>query len=318
MARCDEFQLQWYPGHMAKARRRLEERLRSVDFLIEVADARAPLATRNPELDSLAGRRPRLLLLLKGDLADPQATRAWQDVLEQAVPFGAMALSLRDPDAPRRVRGQLRLVARRILSDRRSPMPGRMAGVAMPRIGQAQARGMVVGIPNTGKSSLIRLLGGRAATGDRPGVTRGMQEFRVDPEVLLVDTPGLLWPRSSRGWTALCLAWLGCAGERAYDAVAAATLLVLWLRTHRAGALSSRYALEEERLEPRALLEQIARARGRARPGESEAAIGAEILLREFRTGALGTVTLELPRAQKGAADGPTRLPDGQPKQQNS
>ena len=292
----DSFRLQWYPGHMAAARRRLEERLRGVDFVVEVADARAPAATRNPDLDNLIHGRPRLLVLAKADLADAGATRAWEERLSREG-VDVVALSLREGGAARRLRERLQPLARRARRAGGALRLPRIPGVAMPSFGEGEARGMVVGIPNTGKSSLIRLLGGRgAAVGDRPGVTRGLVEFGAGKGLYLIDTPGLLWPRPALGHAALCLAWLGYAGPGAYDATTAARHLVTWLARNHGGLLSARYGpLEEAAEDPGEILAEIAARRGRLSGAKGTADAGATILLREFRAGDLGRLSLERP-----------------------
>jgi len=300
MSMTESFTLQWFPGHMAKAKRELGERVKHVDFLIEVADARAPESTRNPDLDEIAGSRPRLLVLAKSDLAESGATRFWLDRLTKRGEE-SLAVSIPDANDVRRVRATLlrMATAHQRRGGRSTPLIPQIPGVSMPRMGVRRARGIVVGMPNTGKSSLIRALGGGGAkTGDRPGVTRAVQEIAVSDDVMLLDTPGLMWPRAARGSAALRLAWLGYVGERAYDPVEAARTLLDWLAGRRRAALSGRYGVTESGdLDPIAVLEQIATRRGRQSAGSGDVVQGALILLREFRSGELGRFTLDVPGA---------------------
>lgn len=300
----ETFTLQWFPGHMAKAMRELEARMRHVHFLIEVADARAPQTSRNPDVKGLARGRPRLLILAKADLADPTTTRFWHERLAQDKER-AIAASLLDPADVRRVRRAVHTLRRNAerFSKRKGLVAPELPGVAMPRLGRPAVRGLVVGIPNTGKSTLIRVLGGgRVAVGDRPGVTRGLQELSLGEGMTLLDTPGMLWPRATHGLPALRLAWLGYAGERAYDAVQAAEHLVAWLARHHPTSLVQRYEMSGKE-QPNDALKHIARRFGKAKGDEGDPESGARIVLRDFRTGQLGRLSLEHPDDEDSLPD---------------
>lgn len=292
----DTFALQWFPGHMAKAKRELAERVKQVDFVIEVADARAPRSTRNPELEPLINERPRLLVLAKADLAEAGATRAWRSHFA-AESLDVIDASLLDGSQVRRIRDALRRITRGL--DRgRGATPPSIRGVAMPRFGRPPARGMVVGMPNTGKSSLIRSLGGgKVATGNRPGVTRGVQELTLGERLTLLDTPGLLWPRGVRGKVALHIAWLGYVGERSYDVMEAGLALVMWLHETGQSTRLGCYDIDStQSANPRDALTEIARRTGRFADGDQAIVEGATILLRDFRAGRLcGPLSLERP-----------------------
>ncbi len=280
---------------MAKAKRQLADRMKQVDFVIEVADARAPRSTRNPELEPLINERPRLLVLAKADLADAGATRAWRDrYAEESV--HAVSASLLDSKEVRRIRSGLQRITQRLGgSQGRAP---KIPGVRMPRTSRSGFRGMVVGMPNTGKSSLIRALGGgRVAKGDRPGVTRGVQDLSLGESLTLLDTPGMLWPRAVEGKTALHLAWLGCVGERSFDLVAAGVALLERLREKDDWDRLNGYALDRTcGPEAHEVLRHIATRMGRSADGERLVAEGAAILLRDVRAGRLGgPLSLEWP-----------------------
>lgn len=283
---------------MAKAKRNLKARIKEIDFVIEVADARGPRSTRNPELQELISHRPSMLVLAKADLAQAEATRAWQQCLQRSQSW-VVAGSLLDAHDIRQVRSLLMRLTKdlRRRAPRSKASPPRIPGVVMPRIERPEVRGMVIGMPNTGKSSLIRALGGgRVAKGNRPGVTRGIQELSLGDNVTLLDTPGLLWPRALTGETALRLAWLGYAGERAYDAVDAGIHLISWLLNNRVDEFATRYNFNPNdiRHEPKHVLNLIATRFGRG-ANEIGEVTGAAILLHDFREGLFGPLTLEYP-----------------------
>ena len=289
------FRVQWYPGHMEKAKRALGNVLRSAEFVVEVADARAPASTRNPELAQLARHRPRLLVLAKADLADPGATAAW---LESFAAGGerALALSLIAPQSSRSLVQAIKGIVGRPRRDPARPWRA-VPGVAMPKAGTtAKVRGVVVGIPNTGKSTLIRALGGRAEKGDRPGVTRGIQEFSLAANIALFDSPGLMWPRSFEGFPALVLAWLGCVGPAAFDSLEAGRELVRYLALREPGRLARRFGLtREDPDDPEVMLGEIALRRGLLRGAEPDLEKAAGAAMVEFRKGLLGPLSLERP-----------------------
>ena len=280
--------IQWFPGHMAKARRLIEEHLKWVDAVCEVADARIPAASRNPELPALLGNRPRLLVLNRSDQADPYQTAAWlsffrgtgQAVVETDSKSGAGVARL----AP---------VVRALLKDTTQ------AAAARGQVGRP-LRLMVVGIPNVGKSSLINRLAGRraAVVEDRPGVTRGRQWVRLTGGLELLDMPGVLWPRFEDEQTGLLLAFTGAIRDQILDTETLAARLIEQLRTARPGALTARYKLDPaDGTDGMALLAQAARNRGfLATGGAPDAERMALVLLDEFRGGKLGRVTLQAPK----------------------
>lgn len=294
-----EFTVQWYPGHMAKARRLLATQIKQVDFVIEVADARAPATTRNPEIDELIQERPRLLILSKEDLADPEALSRWKERL-RAGGLDVVTASFVDQGSVNRAKAYILRWIERTRMPARSGARGlpNVPGLRLPR-SSAVRRGLVAGIPNTGKSTLIRAMGGKGvAVGAKAGVTRGLQWINAGPGIQLLDSPGLLWPRAETGNTALKLAWLGSVGDGAYDPVEAALGLVRWLLSDRPWVLRERYGLSPGDGEPAAVLEAVARERGSLfRGGEPDVAQAAQALLWDLRKGRLGRVTFDDPSA---------------------
>lgn len=277
--------IQWFPGHMAKAKRVVQENLRLVDVVVEVVDARCPSASSNGDLVQLLGDKPRIVLLNKADLAQPTGTEAWMRYLRAQ---GMEASSL---DA---VRGNPRDLLARVRSTFAPVLAALKAKGRLPR----PARVMVLGIPNVGKSSVInRLVGGRrAATGDKPGVTKGKQWVRVGRDVELLDLPGILQPKFEDQHAALLLAAVGAIRDEVYDHVAAVTTLLPLLWEQVPAGLQERFGLTELDPNPEVNLGTIAANRGLLRAGgtpELEKAAG--LVLRETRDGLLGKLTLEHP-----------------------
>ncbi len=277
--------IQWFPGHMAKTRRLLQESLRSVDAVVEVVDARIPLSSRNPELDSWVGRKPRLVILNKADLADDQATCRW---IEHFRRRGVMAMAV-DCKSGRGIR-QFMPNVRELLHDQVERWEAQ--GIRRP------IRAMIVGIPNVGKSSFINRLnvGGKAKVEDRPGVTRQNRWFVVEGAQLL-DTPGVLWPKFDDHTVALHLAFTGAIKDQVLDMEEMACELLSILTTDYCPLLLSRYKLDppvpQDRWE---LLGLIARKRGMLLSGgETDTERAAIMLLDEYRGGKLGRMTLEKP-----------------------
>ncbi len=291
----------WYPGHMAKAKRRIQTVLRLVDACVELADARAPWSSRNPELARLAGERARLVVLARADLADEAQTLAWLHHLRQEGEV-ALAVDLRAPEAHRPILAQLRALTQHgagkdgALARRAGLPPG--VRLAPQLAGRRALRVLVMGIPNVGKSTLINRLSGRAATrtGARPGVTRGPQWIRVAPDLEVLDTPGLFVPRLDNPEAASKLAWLGVVPDEVLDVEEAARLLLRWLAAHHPEACTARYGLDEEAQRSEEALSLLAARRGLVRPGGRPDTLAAStLLLRDFRQGRLGRLTLEAP-----------------------
>ncbi|WP_043713731.1 ribosome biogenesis GTPase YlqF [Symbiobacterium thermophilum] len=283
--------IQWFPGHMAKARRILQENAPLVDVVLEIVDARCPLASRNPDLMALVAHKPQVLILNKADLADPAATRLWVERLNEP---GRPAVAL---DA---VRGT---GAREVLAAiRRAFAPVLRAWTAKGRKPRP-ARVMAVGIPNVGKSSAInRLVGARRApVGDKPGVTRGKQWIRIGKDVELLDMPGILVPKFEDQRDGLLLAATGAIKDEVFDQREVANHLLHLIWESLGAAVAERYGLTRLDPEPVANLEAIGRFRGLLRAGEQvDLDAAAQLVLREFREGRLGRVTLQPPDPPPG------------------
>ena len=280
--------IQWFPGHMSKARRLLQENLKLVDAVIEVVDARIPFSSRNPLLQKTVGLKPLLVVLNKADLADPEMTALWERH------FNSKGLEALAVDS---VRG--------LGADRIAPRIKHMTGKKTISLGSSgrlprPPRCMIVGIPNVGKSFLInRLVGKKAArTGNRPGVTRGQQWVRVG-EIDLLDTPGILWPKFDDPEVGYRLAVTGAVKEQVLDVEEVAGKLAGWLAANHPLSLTTRYRIIlPDSPEPEKLLELIGESRGLIQQGRKVDIFKASILLlKEFREATLGRYTLERPEA---------------------
>ncbi|MDO4571802.1 MAG: ribosome biogenesis GTPase YlqF [Clostridia bacterium] len=283
-------QIQWYPGHMAKTRRQLQENLRLIDAVVEIADARAPAASRNPDFDALFSGKARIVLLNKADLADPEASAAW---LKHYRAAGLLADTVVATN--RGVKKAVTALIERAVRERVEAM--RNKGV------RKVVRCMIAGIPNSGKSTLINSLagGGRAETGDRPGVTRSRQWVRISPYLELMDTPGLLWPKLGDEAQALRLAFLGSIKDDIMDVERLAEALLLELQGRCPEALSARYAALRPDTPRALLLEAVAESRGfLMKGGERDTERAARIALDEFRAGRIARVSLEWPEEADG------------------
>lgn len=279
--------INWYPGHMKKATRMMEDSLRQVDAVIELRDARIPESSRNPDVARLAGDKPRLIVLNRADQADPDATACWVRAL-RAGGVRALPMDCRSGRGVNAFPG----AARELLEERirRNEEKGQ-AGKAL--------RFMVLGIPNVGKSSFINRLAGRRAAqaSDRPGVTRGKQWIAVSGGIQLLDTPGILWPRFESPEVGLALAWTGAIRDDVLDVELVAMRLLERLRASYPGALKERYKLDPDpEADGFSLLEQAGRRRGfLVSGGQVDTERMARVLLDEFRAGKLGRITLERP-----------------------
>ena len=278
--------IQWYPGHMTKTRRQMEEDVKFVDMVAEVVDARIPISSRNPDIDAMVGDRPRMMIFNRADQADPEQTARW------LARFRAMGFAVLETDAKTgRGVGQFSAVVKGALKDKIA------AWRAKGQVGR-RVRVMVVGVPNVGKSTLINKIAKKksAKAGDRPGVTRGKQWVSVDSGLELLDTPGILWPKFEDETTGLHLAFTGAVKDEVMDSEALAAVLMELLRDRYPQALS-RYKLEPApELAGWELLEQAARKRGMLiSGGEVDTERMSRVLLDEFRGGKLGNFTLERP-----------------------
>lgn len=292
--------IQWYPGHMTKARRMIETQIKLVDLVVEIVDARIPSASRNPDFDPLFKTRARIIVLNKADLADRERTKEWLQYYRKNGWLAMAATSTTKRD----VKTFLDLCAQ----------------AAEQKVAQWSRRGahktvraMVAGIPNVGKSTFINALSGaaRTATGDRPGVTRGKQWVNVSSHLELLDTPGLLWPKQEDPAAAQLLAYMGSINDEILDLEQLCGNLLQDLARLRPEAVKTRFKLDDLSLPPHELLEMCSRKRGFLRAGGMvDIQRGARVILDEVRGGKLGPITLERP--QHPGKPTAQEAPDGQ------
>ncbi len=284
--------INWYPGHMAKTKRLMQQDIRQIDLICELLDARIPAASSNPDLAALAGQKKRMIVLNRADQADPDKTERWKSYFQrQGLP--AVALDSKSGGGYQQLIPQIRQVmADWLARNEQKGLKGRSVRI------------MACGIPNVGKSSFInRALGRRSAVAeDRPGVTRQKQWFALKGGVELMDTPGMLWPRIDDEQTGLMLAFTGAVNDDILDLEELACEWIRALVQAAPGALESRYKIERADPEqPYETLEALARARGflQAR-GMCDTERTARALLDEFRSGKLGRITLQDPPEESG------------------
>lgn len=289
--------IQWYPGHMAKTRRQMLENLKNIDLVCELVDARIPQVSRNPDMDDIAGDKPRMIILNRTDLADPDETRRW------AAWYRARGYAVLETDSQHGAgTSRFAAAARERLADKIAVWNEK---------GQTgrSVRVMVVGIPNVGKSTFInRVLGRKSAkAADKPGVTRGAQWFRVQGGIDLLDTPGILWPKFDDERVGILLAVTGAVKDDILDIETLACKLFELLAERAPQAIIDRYKLtipEESDFLGYDLLQQAGRKRGfLISGGEIDTERMARILLDEFRGGVLGRITLETPEDYENAPE---------------
>ena len=287
--------IQWYPGHMTKAKRAMQEQIKLIDLIIELVDARAPMASRNPDIDQLGAGKGRLILLNKADLADPRMNQAWMEHFQKKG-FEVVKIDARNKGTLKQIQVAVQTACKeKIERDRRRGILNR------------PIRAMVVGIPNVGKSTFINSFAGKACakTGNKPGVTKGNQWIRLNKSLELLDTPGILWPKFDDQQIGLKLAFIGSINDEILNREELATELITFLKAQYPGLLSRRYELSEE-TEPIHVLEEIAIKRScLAKGGEADLARATRLFIEDFRSGRLGNITLEAPELPKeGENDG--------------
>lgn len=283
--------IQWYPGHMAKARRQVQEKIKQIDVVIEVADARAPLASRNPLVDEMTSSKPRLMILNKADLADPEWNRRWADYFEKKGD-AVLLVDAQKGKGISEIPVKVKVLAEPLL-----------AKWARKGIRPRSIRALIIGIPNSGKSTVINRLAGKRITkiGDRPGVTKAQQWIKLNKELDLLDTPGILWPKFEDPNVGQMLALSGAIKEEIFDYEESALYLLRFLGKHYPSQLMKRYHLETIPEEVGDLYDQIGHKRGiLVSGGLVDYDRVSELIFRDFRNGHFGRITLEFPPETSG------------------
>lgn len=280
--------VQWYPGHMTKAKRQMQEDLKLIDLIIELVDARVPLSSRNPDIDQLGQNKSRLILLNKADLADERQNEAWKEYF-QSKGFHVVKVDSRNGAGMKTIQNVIQEACKeKIERDRRRGIKNR------------PIRAMVAGIPNVGKSTFINTFAGKACakTGNRPGVTKGKQWIRLNKNVELLDTPGILWPKFEDPEIAKRIAFTGGIRDEIIDTEELACELITYLKDNYYKELTERFKLPDDISEYTSydLLELIGRKRGCVISGGNiDTVRAASVILDDFRAAKIGKISLEKP-----------------------
>ena len=281
--------IQWYPGHMTKAKRMMQEDIKLIDVVIELIDARVPYSSKNPDIDALAANKYRLILLNKTDLADASATAEWENYYKEKVFFVAK-INARSGDVMKNISNVVKEACKeKIERDRKRGIINR------------PLRAMIVGIPNVGKSTFINSYARKACTkvGNKPGVTKGKQWIRLGKDIELLDTPGILWPKFDDKEVGLRLAFIGSINDEILSITDLAYELIKFLQLNYCQSLVDRYNINED-ADSVHILEQIAEKRACIKKGgELDIDKAAAQLLDDFRAGKLGRISLERPAVVK-------------------
>lgn len=282
--------IQWFPGHMAKTKRLIIEHLKAVDVAAELLDARIPLASANPMVEELLSGKPRIVILNKADLADPEMTKAWESYYKRK---GVAAVSMSCGN------GKDKKKFLRLIKEAAGPMLEKWKRRGLKT---RSARIMILGIPNVGKSTLINFISGTAAarTANTPGHTRGKQWVRLSQGLDLLDTPGVLWPKFEDQVAALRLAATGAIAGDVFDADTVVPKLMRVLARTAPDALREKYGIEDAAADPQILLAQAGKRRGCILPGGAiDYARVQTMILNDFRSGKLGRITLDAVPAEE-------------------
>lgn len=274
---------QWYPGHMTKARRQMQEDIKLIDLVIELVDARIPMSSRNPDIDELGKNKYRLILMNKSDLADEAQTGKWSEYFREQG-FFVVALDARRKNGMKQItEAVMEACKEKIERDRKRGIKNR------------PVRAMVVGIPNVGKSTFINSYAGKAVakTGNKPGVTKGKQWIRLNKDVELLDTPGILWPKFEDQAVGLRLALVGSMNDQILNIDELAISLIDCLKRDYPGVLAARYEVDEQEENVAILYGIAAKRMCVGKGGEMDYSKAAALLIDEFRSGALGRITLD-------------------------
>ena len=279
--------INWYPGHMYRTSKDIQKLTARVDLIIEILDARIPFSSRNPMLMAMRGDKPCISVLAKCDLADPALTAKWQRYLEKKQGVKTMTATIKQPEKMR----DLLMLCRRMMPQK--------------SIKSSRIEAMIVGIPNVGKSTMINILSGRvlAKTGNEAAVTKQIQRIKLSQDVLLLDTPGVLWPKVKNKHSSYRLAITGAIKATAINHDEIALYMVNYLRKVYPDAVKRRYRLNELPEDDLALLNTIGAKRGcLVAGGTIDLDRTASIVLTEFRSGAIGRITLETPEMMEREA----------------
>ena len=280
---------QWYPGHMTKAKRQMQEDIKLIDLVVEIVDSRIPFSSRNPDIDELGKNKYRLILMNKADLADKKATDKWTAYFKKKGYF-VVSLDARSKNGMKTITDIIMEACKeKIERDLKRGIKNR------------PVRAMVVGIPNVGKSTFINSYAGKACakTGNKPGVTKGKQWIRLNKNVELLDTPGILWPKFEDQMVGLRLALIGSIKDEILNTDELAVELIKFLIKEYPGILAERYNIEEVE-NPTDMLLKIAKSRNCLSKGnELDYSKAAILLIDDFRSGKLGKLTLEMPPVEE-------------------
>ena len=276
---------QWYPGHMTKAKRMMQENISLIDLIIEIVDARIPLSSRNPDIDELGKNKSRVILLNKSDLSDGKYNDMWMDYFKEKG-FYVVLVNSKSGQGVKSIQGVVQEACKeKIERDRKRGIINR------------PVRAMVVGIPNVGKSTFINAFAGKACTktGNKPGVTKGKQWIRLNKQLELLDTPGILWPKFEDQLIGLKLALIGSMNDEVLHVDELAVELIKFLGDHYRDLFLNRYQVEWND-DPYVVLQNICFKRGCIAKGETADVLkGSNLLLDEFRAGKIGKISLEFP-----------------------
>ena len=276
---------QWYPGHMTKARRAMQEDIKLIDLIIELVDARIPLSSRNPDIDELGRNKSRLVLMNKSDLADPACNRAWTAWFQEQG-IKSLEINAQSGQGMKAIQGAVQEVCReKIERDRKRGILNR------------PVRAMVVGIPNVGKSTFINSFAGKACTktGNKPGVTKGKQWIRLNKGLELLDTPGILWPKFEDQSVGMKLAFIGSMNDEIIIMDELAVDLISFLQEWYLPLLKERYGLTGEETPVQVLEAAAERRMCYKKGGEPDLSRAAQLVTDDFRSGRLGRISLERP-----------------------
>lgn len=280
---------QWYPGHMTKAKRMMQEDIKLIDLVIELVDARIPLSSRNPDIDELGKNKSRLILLNKADLANEKCNELWTAYFKTKG-FYVVKINSKSGSGMKAINGVIQEACKeKIERDKKRGILNR------------PVRAMVVGIPNVGKSTFINTFAGKACTktGNKPGVTKGKQWIRLNKNVELLDTPGILWPKFEDQLVGLRLAMVGSIRDEILNTDELAMKLISFIRAHYEGVFAERYQCTESGSDVD-LLEQVAKNRGCLLKGnELDYTKASAMIIDDFRAGRLGRITLEFPAKEE-------------------